>query len=782
MGIFDWLKKRSQQTDEIRRVMEVMKSSFDELTSSPPAPSRSRPPVSARSTPRPAPRSPDVHVHHVPDRARWIAPGESIRVQGYDIPGGLLYLGTRLTAPKETPEPALIDPDLSIDRAHPDTAGRHLDYWPSFAEIPPASRATYLAWLADGRRAPATPIGYVFLFLYGLERRVLVDIAANPQLATELLAIRTEVATLLDHYGSLSSSFQGYATGFLGVIDLMTVDDSQRAPLAPPPLHGPKEPTPLSLRIALGRFAAAGQPVPPEWALAWAWYHPEVSPRTPATRCPDEFERLFLLRYRKRFGEGLIVKPGKRRIAIRYQPANSGIETGTLSSATIPDVFPLMSPGRKLVELFTNVADELDPYSRWLGRNPDKAGSLAALALLPPELVDASGVSGQARELTAWANGLLDVDGVATVSGSDLMRFWPSVSPEKLSRAEGIGLVQALARLRLGIEPDLRFGGPAIAREGPVVLFRTGEHPPEASSSAYAMATLLIYLAAIVGSSDGNVSEREIGRLREHLDLSLNLTPAEQRRLDAHLAWLATIDLKLTGLKKRINALGTSDREAIGAVLIAVAVSDGIISPPEVTTLMKTFKLLGLDPEAVTSRLHATLTAGPPRPARGPVTVRPAGTPDPGFPIPPRPGQAGKSTAPTDGFVLDHEAIRRKMADTAVLSALLGSIFTEEVGTNVLQWEGDTPSEADRETAADAAKGDLIGGLDAAHSGLLRQLATRESWDSGEFETLARSFHLMPDGALDVLNEAAFEVAEEPLIEGDDPLAINHYALNAMLA
>lgn len=714
MGIFDWLKKRSQQTDEIRRVMEVMKSSFDELTSTPTSLSRSRPPVSSRSTPRPAPRSPDVHVHHVPDRARWIAPGESIRVQGYDIPGGLLYLGTRLTAPKETPEPALIDPDLSIDRARPDTAGRHLDYWPSFAEIPPASRAAYLAWLADGRRAPATPIGYVFLFLYGLERRVLVDIAANPQLATELLAIRTEVATLLDHYGSLSSSFQGYATGFLGVIDLMTVDDSQRAPLAPPPLHGPKEPTPLSLRIALGRFAAAGQPVPPEWALAWAWYHPEVSPRTPATRCPDEFERLFLLRYRKRFGDGLIVKPGKRRVAIRYQPANSGIETGTLSSATIPDVFPLMSPGRKLVELFTNVADELDPYSRWLGRNPDKAGSLAALALLPPELVDASGVSGQARELTAWANGLLDVDGVATVSGSDLMRFWPSVSLEKLSRAEGIGLVQALARLRLGIEPDFRFGGPAIAREGPVVLFRTGEHPPEASSSAYAMATLLIYLAAIVGSSDGNVSEREIGRLREHLDLSLNLTPAEQRRLDAHLAWLATIDLKLTGLKKRINALGTSDREAIGAVLIAVAVSDGIISPPEVTTLMKTFKLLGLDPEAVTSRLHATLTAGPPRPARGPVTVRPAGTPDPGFPIPPRPGQAGKSTAPTDGFVLDHEAIRRKMADTAVVSALLGSIFTEEVGTNVLQWEGDTPSEADRETAADAAKGDLIGGLDAA--------------------------------------------------------------------
>jgi len=778
VGIFDWLKKRSRQTDVARRAVEVVKSSFDKLTAPPPSPPRPRQSASAQSTPRPASRPPAGHVHTVPDLASWIAPGESIRVQGYDIPGGMLYVGSRLTAPRDIPEPALIDPDLSVDRDRPDTAGQHLDYWPSYAEIPPASRAAYLAWLADGRDAPATPIGYVFLFLYGLEQRVLVDIAANSGLAAELPMIRTEVAALLELYGPLSSSFTRYVAGFLGLIDLMNADDPRRPALLPPPLTGPKEPTPMPLRIALGRFAAAGQPVPPEWALAWAWYHPEVSPRTPATRCPDEFERLFLLRYRERFGDGLIVKPGKRRVSLRYQAA-AGIETGTLSSATIPDVFPLLSPGRKLVEIFTNVTEELDPYSRWLGRNPDKAGSLAALAVLPSALAD--GVPGQVRELTLWANGLLAMDGVATVSGADLMRFWPSASPDKLSRAEGIGLAQALAQLKLGIEPDLRFGGPAIARESAVVLFRTGEHPPEAASSAYATATLLVYLAAIVGSSDGNVSEREIDNLRGHLDLSLDLTPAEQRRLGAHLAWLAATDLKLAGLKKRIDALKASERDAIGSVLIAVATSDGVISPAEVTTLMKTFKLLGLDPEAVTSQLHATLTAASPRPARGPVTVRPAGTPDPGFPIPPRPGQAGKSIAPANGFVLDQEAIRRKIADTAVVSALLGSIFTEDDGTNVLQWEGETLPEADGETAAEATVSDLIGGLDAPHSGLLRQLATRESWNASEFEALATSFHLMPNGALDVLNEAAYEIAGEPLIEGDDPLAINQYALDAML-
>ena len=788
MSIFDWLKKRSRQVDadDVRRVVEVVKSSFDELTSPSPAPPRSRPPVSSRSTPRPASRPPIVRT--VPDNARWIAPNEEIQVQGYDIPGGMLYLGTRLMAPKETPEPALIDPDLRIDRNRPDTEGRYLDYWPAYAEIPPTSRAAYLAWLANGRRTLATPIGYVFLFLYGLERRVLVDIAANPQLAIDLPMIRAEVAALLELYGPLSSSFRGYAGDFLGLIDLMTVDDPQRAPLVPPPLHGPREPTPTSLRIALGRYAAAGQPIPPEWALAWAWYHPEISPRTPATRCPDEFGRLFQLRYRERHGDGLIVKPGKRRVLIRYRPASAGIDVGTLNSATTPDVFPLLSPGRKLGELFTSVTDELDPYSRWLGRNPEKAGSIAALALLPSEL--AIGVSGQVRELTTWADGLLGTNGVATISGSDLMRFWPLVSPEKLSRAEGVALAQALARLDLGIEPDLRFGGPPIARESLVVLFRMSEHPPETASAAYATATMLVYLAAIVGSADRNASEREIDQLRGHLDGSLNLTLAERRRLDAHLAWLAATDLKLTGLrlKKRIDALTATEREAIGSILTSVAASDGVISPAEVTTLMKIYKLLGLDPEAVTSRLHATLTSTSPRPARGPVTVRPAGTPDPGFPLPPRPGQTGEpanDSAPTNGFVLDPEAIRRKMADTAVVSALLGSIFTEDYGTNVLQWKDETPQKVTGQTAADAPTdapaGDLIGGLDASHSGLLRQLATRESWDAEAFEALASSFQLMPNGALDVLNEAAYEIAGEPVIEGDDPLVINRVAMNSMI-
>ena len=71
------------------------------------------------------------------------------------------------------PHNSLIDPTLSVSpRGDPD--GTTLGYWPSYATLDPRARRTYLEWLVAGRPGGA-PIGYVFLYFYGLERRLIVD-------------------------------------------------------------------------------------------------------------------------------------------------------------------------------------------------------------------------------------------------------------------------------------------------------------------------------------------------------------------------------------------------------------------------------------------------------------------------------------------------------------------------------------------------------------------------------------------------------------------------------
>ncbi|MBK9031559.1 MAG: TerB N-terminal domain-containing protein [Myxococcales bacterium] len=73
-----------------------------------------------------------------------------------------------------------------------------LPYWPSYGAASPAQRAVYLDWLAGVRADPAVPIGYVFIYFYGLEQRVLVDDCDHVE-------VRAELRRLLSVYGGDAS-------------------------------------------------------------------------------------------------------------------------------------------------------------------------------------------------------------------------------------------------------------------------------------------------------------------------------------------------------------------------------------------------------------------------------------------------------------------------------------------------------------------------------------------------------------------------------------------------
>ena len=50
-----------------------------------------------------------------------------------------------------------------------------------------------------------------------------------------------------------------------------------------------------------------------------------------------------------------------------------------------------------------------------------------------------------------------------------------------------------------------------------------------------------------------------------------------------------------------------------------------------------------------------------------------------------------------------------------------------------------------------------------------------DQWSRADFEAACDALGLLPDGAAEMLNEAAFSLAGEPLLEGDDPLYMNDY-------
>src|SRR5450830_1804353 len=87
-------------------------------------------------------------------RARWLSRDEAIEVEGVQIAGGLIYVGSGLKGANGRLEPALIDPTKPVARAKVSFTEKLTSYWPSYSECSPEARRAYLLWLADERKDP----------------------------------------------------------------------------------------------------------------------------------------------------------------------------------------------------------------------------------------------------------------------------------------------------------------------------------------------------------------------------------------------------------------------------------------------------------------------------------------------------------------------------------------------------------------------------------------------------------------------------------------------------
>ncbi|MGN8160369.1 TerB N-terminal domain-containing protein [Salinisphaera sp. SWV1] len=680
----------------------------------------------------------------------WVPAGVTTRIHDLEIPGGLIYVGRGLAAARRYgEEPALIDPKRRADLSLSDHAGTGMDYWPSYASIPPKSRGAYLHWLADGRRASDAYIGYVFLFFYGLERRVLSDHIDTGGYDDEHGAIRDEVERLLSIYGT-NGSFRFYATQFLSTMELLGMWSTDQLPRL---YEGRSYEMPLQLKVGLGRLVQAHKPISTEWALAWVTHDPEISLRTPAQRCPKLFASLFRHLYAARFGDGMIIKPNKTMLTPTYRPASPGFG-GLITIPTankIIDVTVLKRPRNALTEIANEAMNQLDAYSRHLGRNDDSRTSLQAIALLPGAVATEDAFPALAA-LNAAVKPYFAATDFPAVPVRLLLEHFDTESEEKLAKKEAILLAQALEKAGIGLSPDARFSGVKPKPTDDVVLFRLSENAPTTPSPTYQATALLIRLASMVSIADGDIAPDERRAMDTLIDSHEVLNDAERTRLHAYKNWLLTHEEGSAGLKAQLDALSTAQIQTLGEHLITIAAADGRIDRDEIKMLEKLYKKLGLDAAQILPALHSRATSGP-------VSVREAKE-EKGFAIPQPREKRDEQPIRATAQELDPAALEKKLADTERVSALLSGIFAEA--------EEDAIPRAAPHSAPNSPAAETIANLDSAHSAMLSALGTQDAWGRSELETLAQAQGLLLDGALDTINEAAFEQCDAPCIEEDD--------------
>lgn len=679
-------------------------------------------------------------------RGQWLSPGESITLAGLEITGGMLYVGGYRLPAELSDEPSLINPLLDVFKGDVNLSTSVDGYWPSYKRLSPRGRKAYLQWLAGGRKDPAANVGYVFLFFYGLERRFLIDLGNDEASKLDALFIEAEVRRLLSIYGD-NYSFKGYASKFLDCINLQ--DESRNLyELPAPELEYRTYEYPLIIKMCLGQLVRDKKPVPADWALAWVVSIPFISLRTPVERCPDLFRKVFLKLYAERHGEGLRLKELKTRVQLTYTPASEALRGHSIQrSLDLSDVASSTPLTDKLRVLLDASTDVIDQYSRYIARNPDKATALEAQLLLPTYLWHKD-ISDGFIQLQADVG-----SGLTTISWGELLAKFNSNG--KLNKDQKAKFANALADYQLCIEPSLLASAKSPAPESKVVVYASAGTQIAAHEEKNSLtAAIGLDLACIVLHSDDSNRSVKADFLATQIDALKDLEHSQRNRLKAKLVLGVENPPALALVRKQTELLTTDAKSLIARLLVGVVKADGTITPDEVKSLEKMYKLLGLDSQQLYSDLHADDAVMPP----------PSASINTGSP---------RAAAPA--FTLDVDRIAKLQAESKSVAAILATVFTEDDHQSAVSEVAEHAAQQAPDSTASASKPEPVGicGLDHEHSSLLRHLLTQPEWARDELVAFATQIGLMLDGALEQINESMLDLYDEMLIEGDDPIEIN---------
>ena len=678
--------------------------------------------------------------------ARWVRGGESVKFGNVELSGGMFYYGGWIPVAGGGTRQYAINPKLPASGSA-DVEGCSMPYWPSYAEISPAARRAFLDWMAGGRRDPAYGIGFVFLFVYGLEHRLFVEGGDDaPQLVRE-------VERLLAIYGA-NNSFHGYATNFLNFARLAQGGRLELHKLSPERSGGAEMDLPT--RLYLGERLAVSPALSPEDALRWVLAMPDTYLRTPAVRCFVEFIELWRLRFAQRYPAGLPVT-GKDKISLRYRAASGAFDVEVRGPhEQYVDVSRITKPLSGLQKMVADCTDELDSFSRLVGRRPSARNSMAAATLLPTDLqqsTTSSAVAGFRRQIemvmgnhgrgSSTAQIVLEMAGIDVPADGKI----PAASADELGRA--------LDSIGVAIEPDRRYGSSVPRADEQVFVFKAPNGGPvDPTRPPFRAMRAQAEVAVLAAAADGEASYEELQRTIARIRSASDLSGVEQARLIAFAVTTFNSPPKRARVMRKLAETTESERHAIADAAVAVIGANRNVDAGEVKFLERLHKTLGLPKERVYSGLHSAAA----KRADDPVPIseedRAAGVPIP---------KELPSTVPpvvaARGISIDAARLARTRRDTEAVSALLSDIFAEEVVV---------PEPAPVEQAA-------LEGLDGPHAELVELLELRGSMTRSEFDRHAKEMRLLPDGAIERINDWSFDRFDEPLLgDGDEVVVAPH--------
>jgi uncharacterized tellurite resistance protein B-like protein len=369
-------------------------------------------------------------------------------------------------------------------------------------------------------------------------------------------------------------------------------------------------------------------------------------------------------------------------------------------------------------------------------------------------------------DLRTWASEVIDAGGLVPVA--DVIERVEGIRPDRLRKRRLVGVADALAPLSIGIAPDPRFALRAPRFDEPVVLFRVPDdrEAPTDASAGYLGELLHLALGVFVTHADGPVSEVERSHLADHIESARGLSRTERVRLRANLDWMIALPPDLGLLRSHLKGVPADLRGRLARIALAIAGADGVIDPAEVRAIERLYAALELEVVDAYRDLNGLVASAEPvtvfRPVRAETEYA-----IPAAPSEPEP--VGPDSGPQTGrIVLDRSRISAIIDETSQVASVLHDIF------------GMDDEDEQAAEAAGESRAPVFPGLDAAHGDLVAILLARSVRSLREFESCAEELGLMPAGALETVNEWAFDRFGEALLEEDVDFELNAYVASML--
>lgn len=664
---------------------------------------------------------------------RWVRPGETVLVGSYGITGGFFYFGDSPRGHScggRAKDPSVVfsvldcDEDPLEDPLHyRDTDWRTASYY----RMRPGHRAAYLKWLAGGRDDPRVWTGHVFLYIRGIERRLLTDELQAMVSLPEFRSLIGELERLMSAYGHnrdlrnrltdlLSYSLAANSLGENGYPDIKMIREN---------LH-----IPSAVRFSLAASAEKGDPLDAETALAWVKTRPDFRLRTPAKRCSEEFSALFAIRYRQKFGKGLRIKPGDSDLLLSYQTLNISLDPCPRTRYDLTDPWTLKAPFKKLAELADSCTDELAPLSRFLAGKNASRESARAFALLPRDL-DALFPNPGVENLRSWVSDDLSRGSAVMIPVTFVFEDLGEEVPLKFGAKEAKLLSDALERAGFGVAPHAVFHREKPYAGGRIAVFDGGHGDGFIPSDAFERVRTLLDVAHMFTQMDYYVdSLGEHCLLKQMIYHDDVLTETEKRSLEAYLLWRMDHPTHIRQIVALLKPLSEKRKIAYGRFLVTLAAAEGCLIPDAIDQLEKLYRSAGVrGPEIMDAvRVVFPFSAEPPD---------------------------------THSQALDHNLINAYEDETREIRTVLEKVFEDADETR------------DEAVAARAESAAPFSGLDQDHAFLCGKLVAGGALSAGEFRQMCDELRLMPEGAVEMINDWTFERVGAPLVRSEDSVLVD---------